>query len=112
MVSIKLHLALMVASEFLGFLLGAVLVGAMWVSGLLGEQIWLVAVVALPTLLIGTLVPRFVFRKLISAKCPQRDCFGSAFAQDSKPIIYVCSDCGVATETNVSDGDGRTGNWH
>lgn len=71
MLPIKIHLTIMVICEFIGFLLAAVLVGSMWICGMLGGGIWLVALVALPTLLIGTLIPRFVFRKLILARCPK-----------------------------------------
>ena len=111
MLPIKIHLTIMVICEFLGFLLGAVLVGSFWISGLLEGQIWLVALVALPALLIGTLIPRFVFRKLVSARCPKEGCLGHAFAQNSKPIIYVCDYCGEKIETNISDGDGGFRSW-
>ena len=100
----------MTVCEFLGFLLGATLVGAFWVAGFLGQQIWLVALVALPTLLIGTLIPRAVFRNLLSASCPEADCDGHAFAQDTRPIAYICKRCSKKFETNLSDGEG--GIWH
>ena len=103
--SIKLHLALMVASEFLGFLFGFAVVATLWMSGLLGSQLWLVAAIGLPVFLISTIIPRFAFR-WIPARCTQADCFGKTYVQDTKPYSYECHECGHKHQTNVADSDG------
>ncbi len=111
MLPIRVHLALTVLLEFAGFFVAAGLTGVLWATGVVGTQLWVVALVLLICLVIGTVVPQILMRRLIPAACQRENCQGAAFARGSKPICYVCKDCGFELDTGVSDGDGRH-RWH
>lgn len=107
MLPIRYHLPIMIACELLGFLVGAGVVIPCWIAGLLGESLWLAAIVLLAGVLVGALIPRILFRVLMPARCSHPDCHGQAFPVGTDPITYVCRRCGKQTATNVSDSDGR-----
>ncbi len=107
MLSIRFHLPVMIVCEFLGFFAGAIAVGAMWISGQFGDRLWLAGIAFCCAGVVGTVIPRFVFRVLIPARCRQERCGGHAYPTGSDPITYVCRRCGQATATHVSDDDGR-----
>ena len=55
---------------------------------------------------LGYLIPHAVFRHLVGAACPSRDCRGKAFPKGRNPVIYVCKLCGRSFPTGLSEGDG------
>lgn len=101
----------MITFEFLGFLVGAGLAIAVWINGQLGDQLWLAGILICLGVLIGTVIPRFVFRSLISAQCGEENCPGPAFPVGSNPIVYVCRHCGRKVATRISEGDDPS-SWH
>ncbi len=52
--------------------------------------------------MIDVVTVRFIFRKLVPAKCPK--CGGKTYCKGSRPIYYKCSDCNHIHETTVSEG--------
>ena len=109
MLPIRYHLSIMIACEFLGFFVGAVCVGAMWISGQFGDRLWLAGVTLFAGVFLGLAIPRTVFRNLLPARC--ENCHGRALPQGADPITYVCKQCGTKKATSISEGDGR-GRWH
>lgn len=55
--------------------------------------------------ILGYLVPRLVFRRLIGAACPTPDCRGKAFPTGTKPLVYVCRSCTRSYPTELFEGD-------
>ncbi|MCA9310769.1 MAG: hypothetical protein KDA21_06155 [Phycisphaerales bacterium] len=103
--SIRAHLILMIACEFLGFMAGAVVGIGVVMTRPFGLP-FMVAALALPLILIpAVMLPRVVFRRLIAARCPNDQCRGPAYATGSSPIRYVCRRCGHDHETAVSEAD-------
>ena len=91
----------MIAFEFLGFLAGAGCAIALWVYGLFGDQILLAGLALFAGVLVGTIIPRVLFRKFLPAKCGEAHCNGPAFATGQNPIVYMCRRCSQQTTTNI-----------
>lgn len=102
-----LHLKIMIACEFAGFIIGAITVGILWVAGQLGDRVWLAGIALCCSVLAGAVIPRIIFRKILPAHCNDKNCGGRAFPRGSDPITYVCSRCGNITTTIVSERNGH-----
>lgn len=100
------HLGLMVACEYGGFFIGALVAIYLFVTNVAGggARLWVWALVGFGCVLVGVMAPRLVFRRLIGCACDAEGCPGSAYAEGSRPIAYVCRTCGKRWETGVSDG--------
>lgn len=105
MFSIRFHLILMIAAEFAGFLFAAGVIVALWGSGSLGESLWLTALIGMGLISVGVGFPRFIFRRILPARCPETDCDGRSFPEGKDPITYRCQTCGHVTETAIFESD-------
>jgi hypothetical protein len=105
--SVRFHLFLMIFCEFAGFLVGGILVVYLFVTsgGLHFRFLQIVTFFAI--ILVGTMIPRLVFRNLIPAKCPA--CGEKAYAQGANPVRYVCRSCGHREDTAVFEDTDRPG---
>ena len=109
---IKLHLTLMHIGEFGGFAVGAIGAIAIFMTRPGGMVMWQAAVVMGVLVLVCVMLPRIVFRRLISARCPEPECGGPSYPEGSAPISYVCRRCEHRHETNWSENTSRTHHHH
>ena len=96
---IRLHLLLMILAQIAGFVLGIWILLALFPPG---ENLLLAAVLVLLGGAAGYLLPHYIFRRWIPARCPE--CGGKAQCTGGRPLQYVCQDCGHVKETRVFQG--------
>jgi hypothetical protein len=89
----------------IGFFSGAVLGGAITFNFFLnGKNEILTVLLLFSSAIVGSLVPRYIFRNYITAKCKIPGCNGDAYCKGSKPIRYECSKCGNIYHSKIREG--------
>jgi len=104
--SIRRHLNWAISLEAAGFVgaAGAV-VYYMFPGGHFPPSVF-GGIAAVGLVILAVLIPRWLCRHVIGAKCPTRDCPGKAFPAGAHPMVYVCRSCKRSYPTGVSEGDG------
>ena len=97
----RLHAALGVALEFLGFL-GGVFLSLRFLGSPVGIAKWIPWLIALA---LSALIPRAFYRALVPARCP--NCAAvRAYLVGTHPWSYACRACEHVHATSMSDGGG------
>jgi hypothetical protein len=104
--TLRQHLFLSIALEFLGFLLGT-LAGfyVAFVGFASGWPVPLRGIVAFVLAICGVMTFRILMRRVIGCRCTQDGCTGRMRQAGSRPIRYVCRTCDHEEETEVFEGD-------
>jgi hypothetical protein len=100
--SLNNHLVSYIAISFLGFIAGFIIseIAIVILTGIgILRPPWHILIFTI-TVVVGAYIPGLLFAKKVPAACPL--CGGTAFLKwPSKPIIYICSECGHIHKTRI-----------
>lgn len=96
---IWLHLLLMFLFQVTGLWLGIWLLLALYFPN---QNLVLIALLVLLGAAAGYLLPHYLFRRWVMARCPE--CGGRAKCTSGSPLRYECQQCGYVQSTSVFQG--------
>jgi hypothetical protein len=100
--SISSHLLFYFALYFIGFIVGS---SIGWVIAVILTELEIIqspwsSLIIIGLTVLGVYIPKLIFARKVPAICPS--CGGNAFLKwPSKPIVYLCADCGYTHNTKL-----------
>ena len=113
MLPIPLHCVLMFFAQIIGIFIGGILpliILSLLISFLLPKTTIhpvvgiLYVIIGMVFATIGYLFVNKIFTTWLSARCQVKECNGETFPKNTKPISYLCTQCGDIYNTNFQGG--------